>query len=50
MSKLNKVAMWIYHESPEPISEIESLLTKAGAVDEYIDVIFEDFKKEVSNE
>ena len=36
---INKVAMWIYHESDSPISEIEHLLKKSGAVGEYIDAV-----------
>ena len=46
---LNKVAMWIYHESSEPISEIEYLLKKSGAVGEYIDAV-EESKEEVSED
>ena len=45
MNTLNKVAEWIYYESSEPISEIEYLLTKANAVDEYIDAIKERSKR-----
>ena len=46
---LNKVAMWIYHESSEPISEIEYLLKKSDAVGEYIDAV-EESKEEVSED
>ena len=38
---LNKVAMWIYHESDSPISEIEHLVKKADAVGEYMDAVSE---------
>ncbi len=38
---LNKVAEWIYHESSEPISEIEYLLKKSDAVGEYMDAVSE---------
>ena len=37
---LNKIAMWIYHESDSPISEIEHLLKKSGAVGDYEDALF----------
>ena len=46
---INKVAEWIYHESSEPISEIEYLLKKSGAVGEYIDAV-EESKEEVSED
>jgi len=36
---INKIAMYIYHESDSPISEIEHLLKKSGAVGEYIDAV-----------
>ena len=42
---LNKVAEWIYHESSEPISEIEYLLKKSGAVGEYMDAVSESKEK-----
>ena len=42
---LNKVAEWIYHESSEPISEIEYLLKKSGAVGEYMDAVSENKEK-----
>jgi len=42
---INKVAMWIYHESSEPISEIEYLLKKSGAVSEYMDAVSENKEK-----
>jgi hypothetical protein len=42
---LNKVAMWIYHESSEPISEIEYLLKKSGAVGDYMDAVSESKEK-----
>jgi len=38
---INKVAEWIYHESSEPISEIEYLLKKSDAVGEYMDAVSE---------
>jgi len=38
---INKIAEWIYHESSEPISEIEYLLKKSDAVGEYIDAVSE---------
>ena len=38
---LNKVAMWIYHESDRPVEEINYLLSKSGAVGEYMDVVSE---------
>ena len=38
---INKVAMWIYHESDSPISEIEHLVKKADAVGEYMDAVSE---------
>ena len=42
---VNKVAMWIYHESDSPISEIEHLLKKSGAVGEYMDAVSENKEK-----
>ena len=42
---INKVAMWIYHESDSPISEIEHLLKKSGAVGEYMDAVSENKEK-----
>jgi hypothetical protein len=42
---LNKVAEWIYHNSSEPISEIEYLLKKSGAVGEYMDAVSEGKEK-----
>ena len=42
---LNKVAEWIYHESSEPISEIEYLLKKSDAVGEYMDAVSESKEK-----
>ena len=42
---INKVAEWIYHESSEPISEIEYLLKKSGAVGEYMDAVSENKEK-----
>ena len=42
---INKVAEWIYHESSEPISEIEYLLKKSGAVGEYMDAVSESKEK-----
>jgi hypothetical protein len=44
---INKIAEWIYHESSEPISEIEYLLKKSDAVGEYMDAV-EESKEEVS--
>ena len=38
---INKVAMWIYHESDSPISEIEHLVKRADAVGDYIDAVSE---------
>ena len=38
---INKVAMWIYHESDRPVEEINYLLSKSGAVGEYMDVVSE---------
>ena len=43
---INKVAEWIYHESSEPISEIEYLLKKSDAVGEYMDAVSENSKAE----
>ena len=47
---LNKIAMWIYHESDSPISEIEHLLKKSGAVGDYEDALFgvEESKEKVT--
>jgi hypothetical protein len=45
---LNKVAMWIYHESSEPISEIEYLLKKSDAVGEYIDAVEESKETDIT--
>ena len=42
---INKVAEWIYHESSEPISEIEYLLKKSDAVGEYMDAVSESKEK-----
>ena len=42
---INKVAMWIYHESDSPISEIEHLLKKSGEVGEYMDAVSENKEK-----
>jgi hypothetical protein len=42
---INKVAMWIYHESDSPISEIEHLLKKSGAVGDYMDAVSESKEK-----
>ena len=38
---ITKIAEWIYHESTEPISEIEHLVKKADAVGDYIDAVSE---------
>ena len=38
---ITKIAEWIYHESSEPISEIEHLVKKADAVGEYMDAVSE---------
>ena len=45
---LNKVAMWIYHESSEPISEIEYLLKKSDAVGEYMDAVSESKETDIT--
>ena len=45
---LNKVAMWIYHESSEPISEIEYLLKKSDAVGEYVDAVEESKETDIT--
>lgn len=42
---INKVAMWIYHESDSPISEIEHLLRQSGEVGNYIDAVSENKEK-----
>lgn len=42
---INKVAMWIYHESDSPISEIEHLLKQSGAVGDYMDAVSENKEK-----
>jgi len=42
---INKVAEWIYHNSSEPISEIEYLLKKSGAVGDYMDAVSESKEK-----
>ena len=47
---INKVAMWIYHESDSPISEIEHLLKKSGAVGDYEDAVEENVKEETVTE
>ena len=47
---INKVATWIYHESDNPISEIEHLLTKSGAVGDYEDAMEEGVKEETVTE
>jgi len=38
---ITKIAEWIYHESSEPISEIEHLVKRADAVGDYIDAVSE---------
>lgn len=47
---INKVAMWIYHESDSPISEIEHLLKKSGAVGDYEDAVEENVNEETVTE
>jgi hypothetical protein len=42
---INKVAMWIYHESDSPISEIEHLLRQSGEVGNYMDAVSENKEK-----
>ena len=42
---ITKIAEWIYHESSEPISEIEHLVKKADAVGEYMDAVSESKEK-----
>lgn len=39
---INKIALWIYNESTMPISEIEYLIKKADAVDDYVEAVMED--------
>jgi hypothetical protein len=42
---INKVAMWIYHESDSPISEIEHLLRLSGELPNYQDAVSENKEK-----
>ena len=42
---INKVAMWIYHESDSPISEIEHLLRLSGELPNYQDAFSENKEK-----
>jgi hypothetical protein len=46
---INKVAMWIYHESDSPISEIEHLLRQSGEVGNYMDAVSENKEKDMVN-
>ena len=47
---INKIAEWIYHESSEPISEIEYLLKKSDAVGEYMDAVSESKEKVIEDD
>ena len=38
---IDKIALWIYHESTMPISEIEYLIKKADAVGDYVEAVME---------